>query len=41
MFARTWEWREGRSELQTIGSYTPAVRRLTGRAERRLRDLCT
>jgi Nucleotide modification associated domain 3 len=41
VFARTWEWREGRSELQTIGSYTRAVRRLTGRAERRLRDLCT
>jgi hypothetical protein len=39
VFGRAWNWREGRSELQTIGSYTRAVRRLTGPAERRLGEL--
>lgn len=39
VFGRAWRWREGRTELQTIGSYTRAVRRLTGPAERRLGDL--
>lgn len=39
VFAHSWRWREGRSDLQTIGSYTRAVRRLTGLAERRLLDV--
>jgi hypothetical protein len=39
VFGATWHWREGRSDLQTIGSHTRAVRRLTGRDEQRLRDL--
>jgi hypothetical protein len=40
VFGGTWTWRDERTELQTIGSYTRTVRRLTGRAERRLRELC-
>ena len=40
VFGGTWVWRDERSELQTIGSYTRSVRRLTGRAERRLHELC-
>jgi hypothetical protein len=39
VFGRAWNWRAGRSELQTIGSYTRAVRRLTRPAERRLGEL--
>ena len=39
VFGRAWRWREERSDLQTIGSYTRAVRRLTGPAERRLSEL--
>jgi len=39
VFGRAWRWREERSDLQTIGSYTRAVRRLTGTAERRLHEL--
>jgi hypothetical protein len=39
VFGRAWHWRDDRSELQTIGSYTRAVRRLTGAAERRLHEL--
>ena len=39
VFASAWRWPEDRTELQTIGSNTRAVRRLTGPAERRLRDL--
>jgi hypothetical protein len=39
VFGRAWRWREERSDLQTIGSYTRAVRRLTGPAERRLGEL--
>jgi hypothetical protein len=39
VFGRAWLWREERSELQTIGSCTRAVRRLTGPAERRLTGL--
>jgi hypothetical protein len=35
-----WLWREARTELQTIGSYTRAVRRLDGPAEELLRSLC-
>ena len=41
VFGGAWAWRPDRTELQTIGSYTRAVRRLTGPAERRLRELCT
>jgi hypothetical protein len=39
VFGGSWRWQPDRTELQTIGSYTRAVRRLTGAAERRLRDL--
>ncbi len=39
VFGRSWTWRGHRSELQTIGSYTRSVRRLTGIPERRLREL--
>jgi hypothetical protein len=39
VFGRTWRWRAERSELQTIGSHTRAVRRLAGREERRLHDV--
>ncbi len=38
-FGDCWLWRETRSELQTVGSYTRAVRRLTGAGEERLREL--
>jgi hypothetical protein len=34
-------WRAHRSELQTIGSYSRAVRRLTGAREAQLRRLCS
>jgi hypothetical protein len=30
LFAEPWRWRENRSELQTIGSYTRTIRRLPG-----------
>jgi hypothetical protein len=30
LFSKPWEWRAGRSELQTIGSYTRTIRRLPG-----------
>jgi hypothetical protein len=39
VFAHAWRWPDDRTDLQTIGSYTRAVRRLTGSAERRLHDL--
>lgn len=39
VFGGTWRWPDGRTELQTIGSCTRAVRRLTGPAERRLEEL--
>jgi len=39
VFDRAILWRDGRTELQTIGSCTRAVRRLTGAAERRLLEL--
>ena len=39
VFGDTWDWREHRTALQTIGSYTRAVRRLTGSSERGLREL--
>jgi hypothetical protein len=38
-FGPDWNWRPNRSELQTIGSYTRAVRRLTGEGEDVLRSL--
>jgi hypothetical protein len=40
VFGRTWHWRSARSELQTIGSYTRAVRRVEGRGEEWLRKIC-
>jgi hypothetical protein len=40
VFGGRWLWREARTELQTIGSYTRAVRRLEGPAEELLRSLC-
>ena len=40
VFGRNWLWRETRTELQTIGSYTRAVRRLAGQPEELLRSLC-
>jgi hypothetical protein len=40
VFGGGWLWREARTELQTIGSYTRAVRRLEGPAEELLRSLC-
>ena len=40
VFGPTWDWREHRTELQTIGSYTRSIRRLTGASERGLRELC-
>jgi hypothetical protein len=40
VFGGAWTWPESRTELQTIGSRTRAVRRLAGDAERRLRRLC-
>ena len=39
VFEAAWHWREGRTDLQTIGSCTRAVRRLTGAGEGRLRAL--
>ena len=40
LFGDTWLWRNGRTELQTIGSYTRAVRRVDGDGERWLRPTC-
>ena len=40
LFGDTWLWRENRTELQTIGSYTRAVRRVEGDGERWLRTIC-
>lgn len=39
LFASTWRWRPDRTQLQTIGSNTRAVRRLTGQSEAELRRL--
>ncbi len=39
VFARSWRWPAARSELQTIGSCTRAVRRLDDAAGRRLLEL--
>lgn len=40
VFGESWRWRATRSELQTIGSYTRAVRRVEGRGEEWLRNIC-
>jgi Nucleotide modification associated domain 3 len=40
VFGAGWRWRETRSDLQTIGSYTRAVRRIEGRGEQWLRKIC-
>ena len=40
VFGSNWHWRTSRTELQTIGSYTRAVRRLDGRGEEWLRTIC-
>jgi hypothetical protein len=40
VFGDDWLWRAGRTELQTIGSYTRAVRRIEGNGERWLRKIC-
>ena len=39
-FGDTWRWRPQRTELQTIGSYTRAVRRIEGAGEEWLRSIC-
>jgi hypothetical protein len=39
-FGDTWRWLDHRSELQTIGSYTRAVRRIEGAGEEWLRTIC-
>jgi hypothetical protein len=39
-FGDTWTWRESRTALQTIGSYTRAVRRVEGEGEAWLRTIC-
>jgi len=39
VFGHGWTWPRHRSELQTVGSHTRAVRRLTGLGERRLHEL--
>ena len=40
VFGRGWHWRPTRTELQTIGSYTRAVRRVEGGGEEWLRKIC-
>ena len=40
VFGDGWLWRDNRSELQTIGSYTRAVRRVDGPGEEWLRTIC-
>lgn len=40
VFGPNWRWRMTRTELQTIGSYTRAVRRVDGRGEEWLRKIC-
>lgn len=40
VFGSNWRWRSTRSELQTIGSYTRAVRRIEGPGEEWLRTIC-
>jgi hypothetical protein len=40
VFGPNWLWRSTRSELQTIGSHTRAVRRVEGFGEEWLRKIC-
>jgi len=40
VFGRGWLWRPSRTELQTIGSYTRAVRRVDSPGEEWLRTIC-
>ena len=40
VFGDTWRWPANRTELQTIGSYTRAVRRIDGAGEEWLRTIC-
>lgn len=40
VFGDTWDWPDHRSELQTIGSHTRAVRRIEGAGEQWLRATC-
>jgi hypothetical protein len=40
VFGDTWHWPAHRTELQTIGSHTRAVRRVEGRGEEWLRAIC-
>jgi hypothetical protein len=40
LFGATARWPDHRTELQTIGSYTRAVRRVEGRGEEWLRTIC-
>jgi hypothetical protein len=40
VFGTEWQWRASRTELQTIGSYTRAVRRIDGPGEEWLRTIC-
>ncbi len=40
VFGDTWPWPDHRTELQTIGSHTRAVRRIEGDGERWLRAAC-
>ena len=40
VFGNGWRWRPRRTELQTIGSYTRAVRRVVGDGETWLRTIC-
>lgn len=39
-FGDSWRWLEHRTELQTIGSHTRAVRRIEGAGEEWLRTIC-
>jgi hypothetical protein len=40
VFGDTWRWPGHRTELQSIGSYTRAVRRIEGPGEEWLRSIC-
>ena len=40
VFGTSWRWRPHRTELQTIGSYTRAIRRIEGDGETWLRTIC-
>lgn len=39
VFGDTWFWRQNRTDLQTIGSYTRAIRRIEGPGEAWLRQI--